>query len=501
MDSGKKRFVLVSIYTTEFPTKALDLKTPYEDWHNKLPIVSHLRRFGCDIYIPVFERTKLKAKMQRAIFVGYNDNTTAQYKVYCGNRLTFVATTDVRINEQSFANRDYKVKSDLVQNQLISDKGNTQLEPPNIEFTAPDSSNHASNPTMAPYESDVQVTDNLNQLTDTSNSQQDSVMTEPTLQEDPNPDSQSKETSTSHVRKSLRKRYPSFKLRSALSARIQASSDPTSYREAIKHPYSYHWKLAMANEVESLDQNKTWVLVDENAFLRSGKRLLGNKWVYKVKNGPFGKRYKARLVIKGYEQCYGIDYQETFAPVAKFITVRILFALAAYFDWEIEHMDVITAFLNPNLHEEVYMEQPEGFVVTSASGGRLVYKLLKTLYGLKQAPRAWYSDIDIFFKSLGLIRSKEDYSLYISTKANIIILLFVDDMLLLSPDKVAIRTMKEHLFRKYKMTDLGPVQQFLGLQIVRDRKALYSVYFTKIPDEQLQWSFYSNGAEYPPRKL
>ena len=144
----------------------------------------------------------------------------------------------------------------------------------------------------------------------------------------------------------------------------------------------------MANEVESLDQNKTWVLVDKNTFLKSRKRLLGNKWVYKVKNGPFGKCYKARLVIKGYEQCYRIDYQETFAPVAKFITIQILFALAAYFDWEIEHIDVITAFLNPNLHEEVYIEQPEGFVVTSASRGKLVCKLLKTLYRLKQASRA-----------------------------------------------------------------------------------------------------------------
>ena len=147
-------------------------------------------------------------------------------------------------------------------------------------------------------------------------------------------------------------------------------------------------------------------------------------------NADGSSRYKARLVIKGYEQEYGIDYQETFAPVAKFVTVRILFALAAQFDWEIEQMDAITAFLNPILYEEVYIEQPKGFEITSASRGRLVCRLLKSLYRLKQALRAWYTDIDAFLISLGLTRSKEDYNLYISIKANIILLLFVDDILL-----------------------------------------------------------------------
>jgi len=230
----------------------------------------------------------------------------------------------------------------------------------------------------------------------------------------------------------------------------------------------------MKEELDALDKNKTWDLVDEDTILKSGKRVIGCKWVYKLKRNADGsRRFKARLVIRGFEQEYGIDYTETFAPVAKFVTVRILLALAAQYDWEIEQMDVITAFLNPLLQEEVYMELPEGYALPKdcpcTSGGRIVCRLRKCLYGLKQAPRAWYTDIDAHLSSLGFTRSKEDYNLYISK--HVLLLLFVDDMLLFAPKMDTIRVVKELLYSKYRMSDLGPVQQFLGLQVVRDRQA------------------------------
>jgi hypothetical protein len=183
--------------------------------------------------------------------------------------------------------------------------------------------------------------------------------------------------------------------------------EPISYREAIKHPNSSQWIEAMKQEIEALDRNKTWDLVDEVTLLKSEKRIISCKWVYKLKRNPDGShRFKARLVIRGFEQKYGIDYMETFAPVAKFVTIRILFALAAKNNWEIEQMDVETAFLNPMLLEEVYMEQPEGFTILSASGGKLYCRLRKCLYSLKQAPRAWYKDIDAYLTgTLGLTHS------------------------------------------------------------------------------------------------
>jgi hypothetical protein len=305
------------------------------------------------------------------------------------------------------------------------------------------------------------------------------VTTEPTLQTDVQFDPLIAAHPTSDstgIRRSTCEKRPSFKLRSTFSARIRALYEPAGYREAVKHSYSWQWERAMKEEFEALDKNKTWDLVDEDTILKSGKRVIGCKWVYKLKRNADGsRRFKARLVIRGFEQQYGIDYTETFAPVAKFVTVRILLALAAKYDWEIEQMDVITAFLNPLLQEEVYMELPEGYAlpkdcpIPRSSGGRIVCRLRKCLYGLKQAPRAWYTDIDAHLSSLGFTRSTEDYNLYISK--HVLLLLWVDDILLFALKMDAICVVKELLYSKYRMLDLGPVQQFLGIQVVQDQQA------------------------------
>ena len=130
--------------------------------------------------------------------------------------------------------------------------------------------------------------------------------------------------------------------------------------------------MAMKEKIKSLHLNQTWDLVNEDILSRLGKRAIGCKWVYRLKHNANGtKHFKAQLMIKGYEQHYGIDFEETFALVTKFVTLHLLFMLATQFDWEIEQMDVVTTFLNLELYEEVYMEQPEGFTKSSASGGML----------------------------------------------------------------------------------------------------------------------------------
>ena len=144
--------------------------------------------------------------------------------------------------------------------------------------------------------------------------------------------------------------------------------------------------------------------------LPPGCKAITYKWVFQLKiNADGTKRYKARLVIRGYEQHEGIDYEETFTPVAMLKTIRVLLTLATLHDWEIDHMDVKTAFLNPLLNEIIYMTQPEGFEFDDR-----VCHLRKALYGLKQAPRVWYQDIDKFLKTLGFTSSASDPNLYIS---------------------------------------------------------------------------------------
>ena len=141
--------------------------------------------------------------------------------------------------------------------------------------------------------------------------------------------------------------------------------------------------------------------------------------------------------------------------------IRVLLALATLHDWEIDHMDVKTAFLNPLLNEIIYMTQPEGFEFDDH-----VCHLRKALYGLKQAPRAWYQDIDKFLKTLGFTSSASDPNLYISQ--DIILILYVDDMLITAKNKIALAKFKKQMTQKYEMTDLGEAQQFLGLQIQRN---------------------------------
>ena len=162
---------------------------------------------------------------------------------------------------------------------------------------------------------------------------------------------------------------------------LSIDKDPLSFKQAIECGDSEKWYNAMKEELQSMDDNKVWELVE----LPDGAKQVGCKWVYKTKRDSKGniERYKSRLVAKGYTQKDGIDYKETFSPVSKKDSLRIIMAMVAHFDLELHQMDVKTTFLNGDLEEEVYMDQPEGFKVPGKEN--LVYKLKKLIYRLKQA--------------------------------------------------------------------------------------------------------------------
>jgi hypothetical protein len=186
----------------------------------------------------------------------------------------------------------------------------------------------------------------------------------------------------------------------------------------------------MNNEIQALHRNKTWHLIPPP----QGKNLIDCKWVYKVKRKSDGSidRHKARLVAKGFKQRYGIDYEDTFSPVVKAATIRLILSIAVSRGWSLRQLDVQNAFLHGILEEEVYMRQPPGYVDTTKP--HWVCKLDKALYGLKQAPRVWYARLCAKLASLGFLPSKGDTSLFFYHRGQhtIFVLVYVDDIIMAS---------------------------------------------------------------------
>jgi hypothetical protein len=248
---------------------------------------------------------------------------------------------------------------------------------------------------------------------------------------------------------------------------ISSDVEPQFYHQAVQHA---HWRDAMAHEITALEQNHTWVVTT----LPAGKHPIGCKWVYKIKYKADGsiERYKARLVAKGYTQSEGLDYHETFSPVAKMTTVRTLLAMAAAKHWFLHQLDVNNAFLHGDLDEEVYMELPPGF---RTKGESQFCRLTKSLYGLKQASRQWFSKFSNFLVDLGFMQSKADYSLFTRTQGSsfIALLVYVDDIAIASNDNVAVKSLIVTLNDRFRLKDLGALKYFLGLEIARSTKGIY----------------------------
>ena len=270
------------------------------------------------------------------------------------------------------------------------------------------------------------------------------------------------------VRRSTRERQPSSRYSSHEYAMLTDGGEPENFTEAMSHDQKEKWLQAMKEEMESLQENHTYDLVN----LPQGRRMLRNKWVYKLKTEEHNPqpRYKARLVVKSFSKKKGIDFEEIFSPVVKMSSIRVVLGIAASLNLEIEQLDVKTAFLHGDLDEEIYMEQPEGFKVKGKEN--LVCRLRKSLYGLKQAPRQWYKKFDSFMIDHDYSRTTSDHCVFFKKFSDggfIILLLYVDDMLIVGHDASKIDKLKQELGKSFAMKDLGPAKQILGMKISRNR--------------------------------
>ena len=401
------------------PVKSVRDKTPEEAWSGQKPNLSHLKVFSCVAYahVPDQLRKKLDDKAEKCIFVGYSEETKA-YKLYNPETQKVIISRDVTFDEDGMWDWSEMQKEPLPVPVIINEEVDDKADEPPVEATTDIPTQRYPQRERRPptHSQDYEVG------------------------RDDDPDDREEEVTY----------YALF-----------ADYDPVTYEEAANEDC---WMKAMDEEIHAIEKNDTWELTT----LPEGKKPIGVKWVYKTKYNPNGEvdRFKARLVAKGYKQKPGIDYFEVFAPVARMDTVRMILSLASQNQWKIFQMDVKSAFLNGVLEEEVYIEQPPGYLQQGEEDK--VYKLKKALYGLKQAPRAWYTRIDTYFINNGFHRSPYEHALYV--KANnsgdiIIVCLYVDDLIFTSNNPKLLAEFKESMSTQFEMTDMGLMSYFLGIEV------------------------------------
>ncbi len=244
------------------------------------------------------------------------------------------------------------------------------------------------------------------------------------------------------------------------------SFDTLTIQDALSGPEADSWRGAMDSEYQSLMESGTWQLVPPPA----DRKLVSCKWLLRKKFNADGSisRYKARLVARGFTQVPGMDYNETFSPVLRITSFRALLATAAQFRLIVHQMDVRTAFLHGDLHEEIYMEQPPAY--TSKDHPNYVCKLVKSLYGLKQSPRQWYEKFTTCMTNLGYLRFLSDPNVYSRNSPNVILILaiYVDDILILSNSNDVLSKAKSELHASFSMQDMGALHYCLGIQVYQD---------------------------------
>ncbi|GJR70406.1 retrotransposon protein, putative, ty1-copia subclass [Tanacetum coccineum] len=244
-------------------------------------------------------------------------------------------------------------------------------------------------------------------------------------------------------------------------------NEPANYKAAMLDPESNKWLDAMNAKMQSMKDNQVWRLVD----LPPNGKTVGSKWIFKKKTDMDGNvhTYKARLVAKGFTQTYGVDYEETFSPVADIRAIRILIAIAAFYDYEIWQMDVKTAFLNGYLDEDIYMVQPEGFI--DPKHPRKVCKLQRSIYGLKQASRSWNKIFDEEIKRFGFTQNLNEPCVYqkASGRNFTFLILYVDDIIIMGNHIPSLQSVKAYLGNCFAMKDLREAAFILGIKIYKDR--------------------------------
>lgn len=425
------------------PTRALSGQTPYEAWTKVKPNISHIRVFGCIAHmkIPSIHMKKLDDRSKKVVNLGKEPGTKA-YRLYDPITKRVHVSRDVIFEEAE----SWPWKS-TIESGTNNDHDSFSI------LEALDNRHEVERIDIADAESGAA----------TETESEGSDMESPGLQS-PASTENSDNYDDSNATRKYRSLYEVYNDSQEVELEdelyLMGTEEPNTYRQASSDK---DWRLAMQQEMNSIEQNGTWKLTE----LPKDQKVIGLKWVYKLKKDAEGNivKHKARLVAKGYSQEQGVDFEESFAPVTRLETVRLLLALAAHNKWEVHHLDVKTAFLNGEIKEEVFVSQPEGYVQKGKE--HMVYKLLKALYGLRQAPRAWYSKLNKCLEEMGFIRCPYEHAVYTKQegKETLIISVYVDDLLVTGTSMMLIEEFKKKMSSCFEMSDLGKLNYYLGMEV------------------------------------
>ncbi|KAG8472686.1 hypothetical protein CXB51_034612 [Gossypium anomalum] len=485
-----KALLTATYLINRMPSKVLKFQTPQSIFLQHFPhfkpisSILPLKIFGCTVFIQNIapNKSKLDPKSLKCVLVGYS-SLKKGYKCYHPPSKRFFTTMDITFYEQD----SYFTQAEI-QGETWSDFQPQQVSPPNLHSQPSELPSCSPlpadlSPVNAPIDSPLRVyTRKRRHIPETvlqSDSYRELDLGPAAEMEEEISKSTTLDDFPIAIRKGVRQctkhpiekftgynsLMPSFQ---AFTATLDKEQVPTSIAEALKDP---KWRRAVEEEICALEKNATWTITD----LPQGKKAVGCKWIFAVKYNSNGsiQRYKARLVARGFTQTYGIDFTETFAPVAKLNTIRVLLSLAVNCDWKLHQLDVKNAFLNGKLEEEVYTQLPPGSKFIE--GSNKVCKLNKSLYGLKQSPRAWFERFSKVILQNGYKQSLADHTLFIKVtyrNKKAILIVYVDDIILTGDDEEEISNLKKLLNREFETKDLGKLRYFLGMEVARSKEGL-----------------------------
>ena len=438
-------------------------KTPYEALLGSRPDISNIRILGSIIYrrLPIKD-SKLDQVSEKGILIGFK---SINYQVYIPEKKAIRVVRDITILED----KEYSPKESNIDNLLeLEDKEDISQEPTKEDL--PKTSIEVSHVQDRPQQEELEESESVRSTPSIGSTIRVSVPgysgiddEEQELEETPAPPRRSERLRARHIQDTAQLASTAYiSLQNSDIEDIDEFKEPRSYQEAMNSPEKDLWQKAMEKELQTLKDNDTWSLQD----IPDNIRPITTKWVYKIKkNDDKSLTYKARLVARGFEQIYGLEYTEKFAAVIKQQAFKTVFAIATIKGHIIWKIDAKSAFTHGDLAETIYIYQPQGFIDPRYPNRALL--LNKALYGLKQAANVWNTLLSKEIIRLGFIQLHSDTCIYYNKGRDTTIIVYVDDIAITGPDTEYICQIIAELKKRFTISDLGPIKSYLGIDISR----------------------------------